>query len=99
MMIVFDARTAKGYVLKQYLHDSKEDTLSIEKVDRLTFLEKMTSFQKYLAYTENELRKNKSNQTVKGFILKRLIAAVSMMILVQCLVEMSGKAIPCYMQF
>lgn len=70
--IFVDARTSSKFVLKGFLQEEEKNE---DIKEQITFLERITSFDKYKAYLESELREARMEVEVSHFILKRVVLA------------------------
>ncbi|MED3677053.1 MULTISPECIES: hypothetical protein [Bacillati] len=72
--LIIETRTSKKFILKGYLQQ-EEQKKDITK-ENISFLERMTSFEKYKRYLELELMEARMETRVNRFIIRRVILTI-----------------------
>lgn len=69
ILTLTEIQMRKRYVLKSFLKEGLEEQ---EKLDNMTFLDRISSWKNYRQYIEMKLNESKSTKTFKFFMLQRL---------------------------
>ncbi len=94
LTIVTEVQNGNKFILKGVLQTSEKKEFLREK---LTLLEKLLSFRKYMIYLEMELQNARLQKTAKRFVIERTISAVLLALLVFMLYSFSGNSIFLYL--
>ncbi|CAI6330738.1 hypothetical protein [Bacillus subtilis] len=73
--LIIEARTSKKFVLKGYLQQQEEQKKDIQK-EKISFLERIISFEKYKRYLELELMEARMETSVSRFIIRRVTLTI-----------------------
>lgn len=84
-----EATKKRKFIIKSYLNE--------EEQANSPFFEKMTSLTKYKEHIEYELKEGRSKQTVKQFLLKRVMITLLTFILMLLLYNLSSEIIFIYL--
>lgn len=92
--IISEIRNGNKFILKGILQSGEKKEFLKEKI---TLLEKLLSFKKYLIYLEMELQDARLKRTVKNFIIERCISGFLLGLLTFMIYTLSGNTIFLYL--
>lgn len=95
--IVMEARTSSKFVLKSVLQDDEYKAKSFQLPRDMSFLERITSYKKYIAHLENEIAEARLNTTANRFLAKRVTIAFLMLVLSLVLYKVSSLTLYLYL--
>ena len=87
--MISSAMKKRKFVIKGYLKDESEN--------KVTILERFTSFRKYKEYLEIEMKEAQYEKTVEAFLLQRIIMAISLLLMMVLFYRASNETLFLYL--